>query len=61
MIAEAAPRCTVCGVPVVRAGRLLTHIEQGRTFLVSTVVRPHEATTDPQPDGGDEPAPLAPR
>lgn len=48
MIAEAAPRCTICGVQLVRSGSVLVHYEPGRpTFAGSRTPVHHQATLDP--------------
>lgn len=47
MIAEAAPRCTVCGVEVRDVGQGLQHYEGGRLNRRLREPYPHDATLDP--------------
>jgi hypothetical protein len=48
VIAEAEPRCTVCGVPVRKVNGMLLHYDQGKLDLMRRNPFPHGATLEPQ-------------
>ena len=49
MVAEAEPRCAVCGIPVRDVGSGLQHYQQGRLDTMLREPYPHDATVDPPP------------
>lgn len=50
MVAEASPRCTVCGIEVRDVGTGLQHYQAGKLDRMLRDPYPHDATTEPVGD-----------